>query len=188
MLTFTCCPPSAVRCLKPMNCYVLAGGRSRRMGRSKPEMFLDRVVAAAREAFDEVIVVDRDFEGPHEGEGPVFGIKAALQHANRGRCFILAVDYPLITSDVLRYLRERGGVPVWRGKLQPLCAVYDVALLPLIESRIAAGRFDVRGLVQDIIEESELRARFAGEPLLNVNTPEDLQEAKAIDERVLASR
>ena len=117
--------------------------------------------------FDDVIVVDRMFEGPHEDEGPVFGIRAALQHAQHGRCFILAVDYPLITSEVLRYLRDRGGVPVWREKPQPLCAVYDVSMLPRIESRIDARQFDVRGLVEDVevIAESELRARFAGEPL-----------------------
>jgi len=170
-----------------MNCYVLAGGRSRRMGRSKSELFLDRVIEAARPVFDDVIVVDRMFEGPHEDEGPVFGIRAALQHAQHGRCFILAVDYPLITPEVLTYLRDRGGVPIWRDKPQPLCAVYDVAMLPRIESRIAARQFDVRGLVDDVavIEESELRARFSGEPLLNVNTPEDLEE---FHERVLASR
>jgi len=175
-----------------MNCYVLAGGRSRRLGRSKPELFLDRVTTAARGAFEDVIVVDRAFEGEHPGEGPVFGIEAALRHAQPERCFILAVDYPLITTEVLRYLSARTGVPMWRGKSQPLCAVYDAVLLPLVQSRIAAGRFDLRGLIEEagaqIIEESELRARFPGEPLLNVNTPEDLQEAMAIDERVLASR
>jgi molybdopterin-guanine dinucleotide biosynthesis protein A len=172
-----------------MNCYVLAGGRSRRMGRSKPELFLDRVGAAARGAFDEVIVVDRAFEGPHEHEGPVFGIEAALRHAQQGRCFILAVDYPLITTEVLAFLRDRTGVPVWRGEPQPLCAAYDTALLPLVERRIAGRQFDLRGLIAEahvgIIEESELRTRFAGEPLLNVNTPHDLEE---FHERVLASR
>jgi len=169
-----------------MNCYVLTGGRSRRMGQSKPEMFLERVTAAARDVFEAVIVVDRAFEGPHDDDGPIFGIRAALQHGRT--CFILAVDYPLITAEVLRYVRDRGGVPVWRGQPQPLCAVYAAALLPLIESRIAEHRFQVRGLIEELIPESELRARFAGEPLLNVNTPEELQEAMAFDERLLASR
>jgi molybdopterin-guanine dinucleotide biosynthesis protein A len=170
-----------------MNCYVLAGGRSRRMGQSKRELFLERVVAAARGAFDDVIVVDREFEGPHEDEGPLFGIDAALRHAKNGRCFILAVDYPLITTEVLAYLRDRGGVPMWRGESQPLCAVYDASLLPLIRSRIEARQFDIRSLITNTIDESELRARFAGEPLLNVNTPEDLEEFHR-HERVLASR
>jgi molybdopterin-guanine dinucleotide biosynthesis protein A len=175
-----------------MRCYVLTGGRSRRMGQSKTALFANRVFAAAREAFDEVIAVDRAFEPPHEGEGAIFGLHAALRHAQHGRCFILAVDYPLITADVLRWLAARGGVPVWRGEPQPLCAAYDASLLPLVERRIAAQRLDLRGLLAeariDRIPEAELRARFAGEPLLNVNTPEELEEAGALDERLLASR
>jgi molybdopterin-guanine dinucleotide biosynthesis protein A len=153
------------------------------MGRSKRELFLDRVLAVAGEVFDEVIVVDRAFEGAHDDEGPIFGIRAALQHAQQGRCFILAVDYPLITAEVLRYVRDRGGVPLWRGRPQPLCAVYDASLLPEIERRIARRQFEVRGLIEE-----ELPVRFDGEPLLNVNTPQELQEAQAIDERLLASR
>ena len=34
----------------------------------------------------------------------------------------------------------------------------------------------------------ELRARFAGEPLMNVNTPQELEEAERIYGRFLASR
>src|SRR5688572_1121638 len=159
-----------------MNCYILTGGRSRRMGRSKTALFFDRVAAAARPVFDDVIAVDRA-----EGErAPIFGVVRAL-HDARGRCFILAVDYPLITSDVLRFLRDRGGVPVWNGEPQLLCAVWDDELLPALETRIAEGRFDLRGLVErDIIAEAELRRRFAGEPLMNVNTPEELEAAERL--------
>jgi len=186
-----------------MNCYVLAGGLSRRLGQAKPELFLERVAAAARGAFEEVIVVQRHggrsfeiptiFESEHDDAAPLFGIERAIEHAD-GKCFVLAVDYPLITSEVLRFLRDRFTssmlVPMWRGKAQTLCAGYSTELLPLIRSRIEAGRLDIRGLIDgaEIVEESELRARFAGEPLLNVNTPEELEEAKAIDERLLASR
>ena len=37
----------------------------------------------------------------------------------------------------------------------------------------------IRGLARgaEIVEEDELRARFGGEPLLNVNTPEELESA-----------
>ena len=157
-----------------MRCYILTGGRSRRMGRSKAELFLDRVVAAARPVFDEVIAVQRPggeamriptiFEEPHDDDGPIFGIAAALRHAGE-RCFILAVDYPLITSDVLRLLRHDGRV----ADGQPLCAVWDPARLPEIERRIAAGRLDLHGLwEQGIIG--------LGTPLSNVNTVEELEE------------
>lgn len=158
-----------------MNCYVLTGGRSSRMGRSKSALFFERVAAAARPVFDEVIVLDYV-----EGEqGPIFGVVRALRA--QADAFVLAVDYPLITSDVLRYLRDDGRVAVWNGEPQLLCAVWDASLLPELEHRIAAKRFDLRGIRErDMIAESELRRRFAGEPLMNVNTPEELEEAEKL--------
>jgi molybdopterin-guanine dinucleotide biosynthesis protein A len=63
--------------------------------------------------------------------------------------------------------------------------VWDAALLPRIEERIARGALDLRGAAEtEIIAESELRSRFSGEPLLNVNTPEEWERAQ----RFLASR
>jgi molybdopterin-guanine dinucleotide biosynthesis protein A len=119
-----------------------------------------------------------------EREGAIFGVVRALEDA-RGKAFLLAVDYPLITSDVLRFLRDDGRMPEWSGKPQPLCAVWDAAWLPRIEERIARGELDLRGAAEtEIIPESELRSRFAGEPLLNVNTPEEWERAQ----RFLASR
>lgn len=162
-----------------MNCYILVGGRSRRMGTSKAALFLERVAAAAWPVFDEVIAVQRPdgeamaidtiFEAPHDDDGPIFGIVAALRHAGTP-CFILAVDYPLITSEALRALRDDGRVALAGGMGQPLCAVWNPATLPRLEERIAGGRRDLHGLwEQGMIDESVSRA------LRNVNTPEELE-------------
>jgi molybdopterin-guanine dinucleotide biosynthesis protein A len=170
-----------------MNAYVLIGGRSRRMGASKTELFLDRVVSAATPLFDEVIAVQRAdgdaasirtiFEERHEQEGAVFGLLRALRDAH-AEGFILAVDYPFITSDVLRFLRDRRGVAEWDGRPQPLCAVWPSSALPRVEEHVASHRFDLRGLIeQEMIPEPELRARFRGEPLRNVNTRAEWEEA-----------
>ena len=176
-----------------MNCYILIGGRSRRMGRPKEELFLDRVASTAAEVFEKVIAVQRNggaaatietiYETPHDDQAPVFGVARALEDAGV-RCFILAVDYPLITAAILRFLRERFEsssalllAPVWSGKTQMLCGGYDPALLPRIEQRIAARRYDLRGLASEseaeILSENELRKTFDGEPLMNVNTVEE---------------
>jgi molybdopterin-guanine dinucleotide biosynthesis protein A len=136
-----------------MNAYILIGGRSSRMGVSKTELFLDRILAAALPVFDEVVAVQRSggeavairtiFEEPHEQDGAVFGVARALRDVQeRGLThgFVLAVDYPMITADVLRHLRDRGGVPIWDGRPQMLCAVWDVRALPRIEERIGERR------------------------------------------------
>jgi molybdopterin-guanine dinucleotide biosynthesis protein A len=176
-----------------MNAYILIGGRSSRMGVSKTELFLGRILAAALPVFDEVVAVQRSggeavairtiFEEAHEQDGAVFGVARALrdvQECGLTQGFVLAVDYPMITADVLRYLRDRGGVPLWDGRPQMLCAVWDVRVLPRIEERIARGQFDLHGLVdREMIPEGELRARFDGEPLRNVNTPEEWEAVRS---------
>jgi len=181
-----------------MNAYILIGGRSRRMGVSKSELFLERIIAASTPVFEEIVAVQRSdgetatirtiFEEPHEHEAAIFGVARALSDIReRGltQGFVLAVDYPMITADVLRHLCERGGVPIWDGRPQPLCAVWDARALPHIDERIARGQFDLRqfnlhGVVdREMIPESELRARFDGEPLRNVNTPDEWEAVRS---------
>lgn len=174
------------------------------MGASKTELFLDRVVAAASPVFDEVLAVNRHdaeplpirtiFEDPHEGEGALFGIARALEDAH-GKCFVIAVDYPLVTTEVLQFLALQfeecpaaALVPEWDGHPQPLCAGWDAgAMLPLVERRLARGDCELRALIAEagaaMMPERELRARFPGEPLMNVNTPEELEAAEKLYER-----
>jgi molybdopterin-guanine dinucleotide biosynthesis protein A len=163
------------------------------MGVSKTELFLGRILVAALPVFDELVAVQRSggevvairtiFEEPHEQDGAVFGVARALrdlQESGLTEGFVLAVDYPMITADVLRHLRDRGGIPMWDGRPQMLCAVWDVRALPRIEERSARGQFDLHGLVdREMIPEGELRACFHGEPLRNVNTPEEWEAVRS---------
>jgi molybdopterin-guanine dinucleotide biosynthesis protein A len=165
--------------------------------------FLDRVVSVAKEAFDEVVAVDRPgdvrefgirtiVEMPHERAAPVFGVQRALQDAKSGKAWILAIDYPLMTGALLRDLRLRfeaspcrALIPRWSGRMQMLCAGYSPDMLPEIGERLQAGRLDLRGLASAdctlIVDEDELRRTYPGEPLMNVNTVEELDMARRID-------
>ena len=176
-----------------MNCYILTGGRSTRMGTSKATLFLIRVATTAAEAFDAVFAVQRHgtepmsiptiFESPHEGEAPLFGVIAALEHA-RARCFILATDYALITPAALRSLRDRFDassspllVPVFREIPQVLCAGYSPELLPLLRKRAGKGKLDLQGLVSEV---DAAIVPVSGDTWLNINTPSDLKEAEKL--------
>jgi molybdenum cofactor guanylyltransferase len=176
-----------------VNCYILTGGRSSRMGRSKAELFLDTIVAAARPAFEKLVAVQRYgmeplsidtiFEERHDGEAPVFGVIRALQDCH-GRCFILATDYPLITTAFLRDLRSRfeasGAsllMPVWQNVPQPLCGGYSADILIAIERRIAENELDLRGLASEV--RTEL-VEVEGNALFNVNTPAEMEEVEKL--------
>jgi molybdopterin-guanine dinucleotide biosynthesis protein A len=163
------------------------------MGISKAELFLDRILAASWPVFEEVVAVQRCggeaasirtiYEELHEQDGAIFGVARALrdlQESGLSHGFVLAVDYPMITADVLRYVSGRGGVPMWDSRPQPLCAVWDVSALARIEERIARGQLDLQGAVdREMIPEAELRARFEGEPLRNVNTPDEWEAVRS---------
>ncbi len=178
------------------------------MGTPKPSIdlggmsILERVAGTARSAFhavyavqtadgDAAMVVPTIREEVHEGTAPVWGVRAALRHAAGERCFVIAVDYPLLTVELLVFLcrqftesAARMLVPVWNGRAQTLCAGYDGRLLLDIDRRIAEGRLDLRGLIDEapavVLPEELLRARFGGEPLLNVNTPAELERARGL--------
>ncbi len=163
------------------------------MGRSKAALFLHKIVAAAGPAFDRLIAVQRHgmeplaidtiFEEAHEGEAPLFGVIRALQDC-RARCFVLATDYPLMTTDFLRGLRARFEtspasvlMPVWQGVAQPLCAGYSAEILATLQRRIAENRLDLRGLASEV---RTVLVEVEGNELFNVNTPAELREAERL--------
>lgn len=189
-----------------MNCYLLVGGISRRMGSPKGELelggrrFLDRVRDAAEAAFDSITAVQRPggepipglrtiFESEHESSGAIFGLQRALEDAG-ARLWLLGVDYPLMTSGFLRDLRARFErslqpvlVPMSGGMPQMLCAGYDPSILESVNSRIATGNLRMRSLLEEeacIVSEEEWRKSYSGEPLLNVNDPLTLELARKI--------
>jgi molybdopterin-guanine dinucleotide biosynthesis protein A len=190
-----------------MNAYVLVGGRSRRMGSPKHALpfagmtLLDRVVEAAGAAFDRVIAVQRPGgepmpietieEEPHADEAPIFGVARSIRHAN-GKCFVLAVDFPLLTTSLLRNLATAFDkthkpllVPEHNGNAQVLCAGYSPAVLSRIDAQIARQRYDL----QSLVSEAEVVV-IDDVALTSVNTTEELEEAKRLYEqhRLLASR
>jgi molybdopterin-guanine dinucleotide biosynthesis protein A len=188
-----------------MNAYILVGGRSRRMGQPKAAVrfgdttLLGRVVAAASGAFDRVIAVQRPggeaveietiFEEPHEDEAPIFGVVAAIRDA-QAKCFVIAVDYPLLATEALRDLAEQFEasdapilVPVWNGVAQVLCAGYAPAILPEIDARIAVRKYDLQSLAG-----SADRIEVSGETWRSVNTIEELEEVRRYEQRLLAFR
>jgi len=164
--------------------------------------FAERVIAAASAAFEKVIVVTKkgrgNFSVPviHESNddvaAPIIGLECALEHAAGEPCWVLGVDYPLITAEALAYLRGRFeasgadiAVPEIGSKLHMLCAGYRATTCASVKARIASGRYALKGLVDAhpavIVSESEVVAHCGRAALSNVNTPDELEEARKLD-------
>jgi molybdopterin-guanine dinucleotide biosynthesis protein A len=126
------------------------------------------------------------------GVGALGGVYSALYHAKTEYVLLLAVDMPFIELALLDYLlRTAQGFDVAipkvsdKGFLEPFRAVYSRRCLFSIKKMIAAGKRRVISFFEDVsvrvIEPEEIE-KFdpQGISFFNLNTPEDLEKARAM--------
>lgn len=128
---------------------VLAGGRSRRMGKDKAEVLLEGrtllgwVFAALSQVVSEVLVVGREAAGgipsiPDAvpgGRGPSAGIVTALMEAGGSPILVVGVDQPWVRPATLAALLDVQPQPAIPsdGYLQVTCATYPARSLPILD-------------------------------------------------------
>lgn len=143
---------------------VLAGGKSRRMGKDKANVevsgqsFLDRVTAALATATDHVVVLGAEREGyenwPDQapGAGPLAGVATALGRMEEDRALVVAVDNVFVRGETLQELAaivsDLAVVPVDRdGIRQVTCAIYPRQIADLAREEAEAG-----GSIQTLLD------------------------------------
>jgi molybdopterin-guanine dinucleotide biosynthesis protein A len=178
----------------PVSGFVLAGGKSTRMGRDKALLdwhgrtLLDHMLDLLRSVADPVHVVGRD-QLPDQlpGLGPLSGIATALDTSSTDANIIVAVDLPHLTHDFLKYLRlrlENSSYPLLACKIGseiPLCLGIWRPMLPEIKRRLSAGRLSIRGMIEDnstetISEAQLIQSGFSPLIFRNLNTPGDYDQ------------
>ena len=185
---------------------IQAGGKSTRMGgRPKALMelggrrIIDRVVDVMRAVTDDLLIVTNTSEAyaslglPMVGDvfpehGSLGGIYSGLRAASRDSIFTVACDMPFLMPDVARLVTDRASladviVPVVGGRFETLHACYAKSCLGPMESKLRAGHLKIAGFFDTVrvvtIPEDEV-ARFRSPDLvfMNVNTPEEMAEAR----------
>jgi molybdopterin-guanine dinucleotide biosynthesis protein A len=185
--------------------FVVAGGRSRRMGRDKALLpwpggtLLDhavtrlravcasvRILSGAERRYGESgVEVDLD---PVPDAGPLGAIYTGLLHVGGGAGLFLAVDLPFVPVDLLRRLLELADgydavVPLSGGGPEPLCAAYRAACLEPVRRRLEAGDLKATSFWPDVRVLQAGATALAGLGPLervfrNVNTPGDYEQAR----------
>jgi molybdopterin-guanine dinucleotide biosynthesis protein A len=182
--------------------FVLAGGKSSRMGMNADKAFLDfrgqtlieRALSVMGTVCERVTMVGDPAKlanyGPvvadiFPGCGPLAGIHAALAHSPAELNLMLAVDMPFVSRELLAFLFAAAEpsdaiitVPRTGRGFQPLCAVYRRDFSTAAEQALRAGKYKVdaafSGVSVQVIEENELAAAgFSEQNFFNVNTPQD---------------
>ena len=186
---------------------VQAGGESHRMGRDKALLpflgkpLIARVLERVAPVADEVLVTTNQpqeygflgvalFQDLKPGRGSLGGLFTALSAASQPLVAVLACDMPFVNADLLAAERDLLlatqadiAIPRTSGGLEPFHAVYRRdTCLPAIAAALEADlwrvdawfpQVDLRALSLDEIRRYDPQLLC----FLNVNTPEELEDA-----------
>jgi molybdopterin-guanine dinucleotide biosynthesis protein A len=197
---------------------ILIGGKSSRLGTDKAFVGLggmtlaERALANVRDGLPsakitivaggstqfaiEAIAIDTPFIFDlYEARGPLGGLHAALAYAKTPWIFVLACDYPFVSPQLISFLAEQvtdefGSVAPEQndGRLQPLCALYNVAAARTVveeildRPRVAPPMHEVISQLNPRVVGFDEYSHLAGADtfFININTAADLTDARKI--------
>ncbi len=180
---------------------ILAGGKSRRMGRDKAtlelsgstlfesianvfiELFAGTLIAGDRPDLAKPGLTAFADEFPGSALG---GLYTGLKHARTPYIFVSACDMPFVDAPLIRILtnlRHQYDVvlPQTPSGLEPLFACYSKNCLEIMRKQLEQGNFrilDIYPLLKvRIVTENELPGNWQ-KALTNINTPQDYSRLK----------
>lgn len=188
---------------------ILAGGRSSRFGRDKAAAqfdgmsLLEHVVNALPASRAETVLVLREeqadpecpidrvvFDDPELPDGPLRGIVTGLEAISSEWAWVVACDLPGILTALLEELANArtpdalGVIPEWGGRIQPLCALYSRAALPILREAARSSARSVTAVLDHpgFLRFDEGRSRKLdpeGRSFININTPDALERFRS---------
>jgi molybdopterin-guanine dinucleotide biosynthesis protein A len=184
-----------------ISAVLLAGGKSRRMGRDKATIMFRgqplwkiQLELLRRLELTEILVsaksdppwrpADVEFVPDKQpSRGPLSGIAAALLRIKSDHLLALAIDTPFISEAYLRNLcarieTGRGVVPTIENRAEPLAAIYPRNAEAEVTFALMGNDFSLQPIVQKLIGLGKLRPIQVSieerELLRNLNEPQDL--------------
>jgi len=172
--------------LSPMAGFVLAGGKSSRMGRDKARLqlggkaLLEHAIDRLGEVCEVVCIAGNRpdlaayapvIQDRYADCGPLGGIHAALLQSRHDWNIFLPVDVPLLPAAFLHAMAEAATqshavavIAEHDGMLEPLCALYHRDLAPYLALSLVRKKFQVITAVNQAVEliarEREMNARM----------------------------
>ena len=180
--------------------FILAGGQSSRMGTDKSQLtirglsFTDQIARELSEVAQRISLVGHQpfstlpaIPDVYPAWGALGGVHTAIASCSARWAFVVACDFPLVTSELFAHLASlrrdfEAVAPIQADKIpQPLCALYRVEpCLAQAESLIKSGERKPIALLQSVrtrwVAFDEIaNLKEAAHFFDNINTPEDYE-------------
>jgi molybdenum cofactor guanylyltransferase len=169
-----------------VSCIVLAGGKSKRLGRNKvvemigDKNLLERVICRLSFLNSEIIIVTgkesiipqltaypgiKLVKDIFPGGGSLGGIYTGLKNSNKFYNFVVACDMPFVNPNLLQYMVNLSDgfdvvIPKVKNLLEPLHAIYSKNCIPPMEYLIEQNRLSILELFPMVhvkyIEDAEI--------------------------------
>lgn len=181
--------------------YILAGGKSQRMGTDKGLLdlngntFAGHICQALKKitfAEIEIVIITpnqaydalgyRRIEDMFADKGPVGGIYTALKDSKTKLNLILSVDVPLVSADLLTWLLQehQETFMITQAKVgekaSPLVAVYDRSCKTVFGEHLAAKQLKLRKVIDELTHNTLIVPEKWENQLQNINTPEEYKK------------
>lgn len=183
--------------LSTIEAFILAGGKSQRMGSDKGlvKLWGQPLISYSLSLLDSLQIpasiissnkLYQQFGLPVikdnlEGKGPMGGLLTALENTRRKNVLLLGCDMPFLTKEVVMALAEtskekKGAIASYRGQANPLLGIYPLSLLEAVRMHIKQDKLKMQHFVKDFLIPIKdfSGVEKAGEIFTNIHTPEDL--------------
>jgi molybdenum cofactor guanylyltransferase len=151
--------------------FILAGGKSRRMGTDKALLvlqgkpLLQQMISLIEPFCDKVVISGQNSDyisfgvelipDSYSDCGPIAGIFSALKYSISDWNLVVSVDVPFVNDEILFFLISNIGecdciIPKHDSGVEPLIGLYHRRTLPIIEEMITTGDFRLTNLLSKL--------------------------------------
>lgn len=185
---------------KNITAIILAGGKSSRMKEEKGlvsfsgKKLIEYVIEAAKKSTPYIIIITSNpaykqfgfscIEDELKEKGPLGGILTGLIHSTTSKNLIVGCDMPFLSETLLSAITQNIGdedalITEHRGKVEPLCSVYDRNCITHIRLQIEQNQLKITDALERLKTRTisfDNEAWFKGNEFTNINSFEEMKK------------
>jgi len=184
--------------MKNLTIYILAGGKSSRMGEDKGLMLINGksmikyLLETVKLISNNIIIISNNLEYEQFGykvfpdvykdKGPVGGIYTALQNSKTESNLILSCDTPFVSTELLKIIIENGNrvdvcIPSHAGQNHPLLGLYKTKVKTEFKKSLLSNHLKLINIIETLdFKVIDLTNKIKKKAFYNLNSVKDIRD------------